>query len=149
MNKPVTPSTYVHCLNVGLIRELSDFIDLREGWKKLAVAIKKPSGDDRYNQFHLRRCEGLLQTGKSATGELLFHQGTTNCTVGDPVNLLVQNEFFAPASLLLPDAIPKTVNTLPHREAVTVEQNQRPLCGKDRKDIHDTCVESSIKLYAT
>uniref|UniRef100_A0A9L0TLH0 Interleukin 1 receptor associated kinase 4 n=1 Tax=Equus caballus TaxID=9796 RepID=A0A9L0TLH0_HORSE len=53
MNKPITPSTYVRCLNLGLIRKLSDFIDPQEGWKKLAVAIKKPSGDDRYNQFHI------------------------------------------------------------------------------------------------
>uniref|UniRef100_A0A8Q3SIT8 Interleukin 1 receptor associated kinase 4 n=1 Tax=Homo sapiens TaxID=9606 RepID=A0A8Q3SIT8_HUMAN len=55
MNKPITPSTYVRCLNVGLIRKLSDFIDPQEGWKKLAVAIKKPSGDDRYNQFHISK----------------------------------------------------------------------------------------------
>lgn len=102
MNKPITASTYVRCLNVGLIRKLSDFIDPQEGWKKLAVAIKKPSGDDRYNQFHIRRFEALLQTGKSPTCELLFDWGTTNCTVGDLVDLLVQNEFFAPASLLLP-----------------------------------------------
>nr|3MOP_G Chain G, Interleukin-1 receptor-associated kinase 4 [Homo sapiens]3MOP_H Chain H, Interleukin-1 receptor-associated kinase 4 [Homo sapiens]3MOP_I Chain I, Interleukin-1 receptor-associated kinase 4 [Homo sapiens]3MOP_J Chain J, Interleukin-1 receptor-associated kinase 4 [Homo sapiens] len=103
---PITPSTYVRCLNVGLIRKLSDFIDPQEGWKKLAVAIKKPSGDDRYNQFHIRRFEALLQTGKSPTSELLFDWGTTNCTVGDLVDLLIQNEFFAPASLLLPDAVP-------------------------------------------
>nr|XP_036310421.1 interleukin-1 receptor-associated kinase 4 isoform X2 [Pipistrellus kuhlii] len=132
MNKPVTPSTYVRCLNVGLIRKLSDFIDPQEGWKKLAVAIKKPSGDDRYNQFHIRRFEALLQTGKSPTSELLFDWGTTNCTVGDLVDLLIQNEFFAPASLLLPDAVPKTVKTLPCKEAVTVEQNQMPLYNKDR-----------------
>ncbi|KAK1341243.1 hypothetical protein QTO34_017646 [Cnephaeus nilssonii] len=132
MNKPVTPSTYVRCLNVGLIRKLSDFIDPQEGWKKLAVAIKKPSGDDRYNQFHIRRFEALLQTGKSPTSELLFDWGTTNCTVGDLVDLLIQNEFFAPASLLLPDAVPKTVKTLPCKEAVTVEQTQMPLYNKDR-----------------
>ncbi|XP_028389150.1 interleukin-1 receptor-associated kinase 4 [Phyllostomus discolor] len=135
MNKPITPSTYVRCLNVGLIRKLSDFIDPQEGWKKLAVAIKKPSGDDRYNQFHIRRFEALLQTGKSPTGELLFDWGTTNCTVGDLVDLLIQNEFFAPASLLLPDAVPKTVNTLPCKEAVTVEQNQRPLYGQGRTSV--------------
>ncbi|KAH0500114.1 Interleukin-1 receptor-associated kinase 4 [Microtus ochrogaster] len=102
MNKPLTPSTYVRSLNVGLIRKLSDFIDPQEGWKKLAVAIKKPSGDDRYNQFHIRRFEALLQTGKSPTCELLFDWGTTNCTVGDLVDLLIQIELFAPATLLLP-----------------------------------------------
>ncbi|XP_022375222.1 interleukin-1 receptor-associated kinase 4 isoform X2 [Enhydra lutris kenyoni] len=132
MNKPITSSTYVRCLNLGLIRKLSDFIDPQEGWKKLAVAIKKPSGDDRYNQFHIRRFEALLQTGKSPTCELLFDWGTTNCTVGDLVDLLIQNEFFAAASLLLPDAVPKTVNTLPSNEAVTVQQKQLPLYGKDR-----------------
>ncbi|XP_047722229.1 interleukin-1 receptor-associated kinase 4 isoform X1 [Prionailurus viverrinus] len=132
MNKPITSSTYVRSLNVGLIRKLSDFIDPQEGWKKLAVAIKKPSGDDRYNQFHIRRFEALLQTGKSPTCELLFDWGTTNCTVGDLVDLLVQNEFFAPASLLLPDAVPQTVNTLPAKEAVTIPQKELPLCGKDK-----------------
>lgn len=122
----------MRCLNVGLIRKLSDFIDPQEGWKKLAVAIKKPSGDDRYNQFHIRRFEALLQTGKSPTCELLFDWGTTNCTVGDLVDLLVQNEFFAPASLLLPDAVPQTVNTLPSKEPVTVQQKQVPLYGKEK-----------------
>nr|XP_020143079.1 interleukin-1 receptor-associated kinase 4 isoform X2 [Microcebus murinus] len=135
MNKPITSSTYVRCLNVGLIRKLSDFIDPQEGWKRLAASIKKPSGDDRYNQFHIRRFEALLQTGKSPTCELLFDWGTTNCTVGDLVDLLVQNEFFAPASLLLPDAIPKTVNKLPCQEAVTVQQTQMPFCGKDRTSV--------------
>ncbi|XP_010613700.1 interleukin-1 receptor-associated kinase 4 isoform X1 [Fukomys damarensis] len=130
MNKPITPSTYVRCLNVGLIRKLSDFIDPQEGWKKLAVAIKKPSGDDRYNQFHIRRFEALVQTGKSPTSELLFDWGTTNCTVGDLVDILIQNELFAPASLLLPDAVPKPVNTLPSKEAVTVQQNHMPFYEK-------------------
>ncbi|XP_023579293.1 interleukin-1 receptor-associated kinase 4 isoform X2 [Octodon degus] len=130
MNKPITPSTYVRCLNVGLIRKLSDFIDPQEGWKKLAVAIKKPSGDDRYNQFHIRRFEALIQTGKSPTSELLFDWGTTNCTVADLVDILVQNEFFAPASLLLPDAVPKPATTLPSKEAVTVQQKHAPFCEK-------------------
>lgn len=56
----------------------------------------------------LRRFEALLQTGKSPTGELLFDWGTTNCTVGDLVDLLIQNEFFAPASLLLPGKLSVT-----------------------------------------
>ncbi|KAM5289321.1 interleukin-1 receptor-associated kinase 4 isoform 1-T1 [Ctenodactylus gundi] len=132
MNKPITPSTYVRCLNVGLIRKLSDFIDPQEGWKKLAVAIKKPSGDDRYNQFHIRRFEALIQNGKSPTSELLFDWGTTNCTVGDLVDLLVQNEFFAPASLLLPESVPKPVNTLPSKEAVTGQQKHMPFYEKEK-----------------
>ncbi|XP_012874289.1 PREDICTED: interleukin-1 receptor-associated kinase 4 isoform X1 [Dipodomys ordii] len=132
MNKPITPSTYVRNLNVGLIRKLSDFMDPQEGWKKLAVAIKKPSGDERYNQFHIRRFEALLQSGKSPTSELLFDWGTTNCTVGELVDLLVQNEFFAPASLLLPDAIPKADNILHPKEAITVPQKQMPFYEKEK-----------------
>ncbi|XP_021516475.1 interleukin-1 receptor-associated kinase 4 isoform X1 [Meriones unguiculatus] len=135
MNKPLTPSTYVRSLNVGIIRKLSDFIDPQEGWKKLAVAIKKPSGDDRYNQFHIRRFEALLQSGKSPTCELLFDWGTTNCTVGDLVDLLVQTEFFAPATLLLPDAVPQTISNIPTGEAVTVAQTHGPCCGKDRTSV--------------
>lgn len=127
MDKSITPSTYVRSLNLGLIRKLADFIDPQEGWKKLAVSIKKPSGDDRYNQFHIRRFEALCQTGKSPTSELLFDWGTTNCTVGDLTDILVQNEFFAPACLLLPDAVPKTV-----REAATVEQTQSLPHDKNR-----------------
>uniref|UniRef100_A0A2K6GQL3 Interleukin-1 receptor-associated kinase 4 n=2 Tax=Propithecus coquereli TaxID=379532 RepID=A0A2K6GQL3_PROCO len=81
------------------------------------------------------RFEALLQTGKSPTCELLFDWGTTNCTVGDLVDLLVQNEFFAPASLLLPDAVPRTINKLPCKEAVTVQQTQMPFYGKDRTSV--------------
>ncbi|XP_011243947.1 interleukin-1 receptor-associated kinase 4 isoform X1 [Mus musculus] len=135
MNKPLTPSTYIRNLNVGILRKLSDFIDPQEGWKKLAVAIKKPSGDDRYNQFHIRRFEALLQTGKSPTCELLFDWGTTNCTVGDLVDLLVQIELFAPATLLLPDAVPQTVKSLPPREAATVAQTHGPCQEKDRTSV--------------
>lgn len=138
MNKPLTPSTYVRSLNVGIIRKLSDFIDPQEGWKKLAVAIKKPSGDDRYNQFHIRRFEALLQTGKSPTCELLFDWGTTNCTVGDLVALLVQIELYAPATLLLPDAVPQNISNIPSREAATVAQTHRPGPEKDRASIMPT-----------
>ncbi|KFO18644.1 Interleukin-1 receptor-associated kinase 4 [Fukomys damarensis] len=77
-----------------------------------------------------RRFEALVQTGKSPTSELLFDWGTTNCTVGDLVDILIQNELFAPASLLLPDAVPKPVNTLPSKEAVTVQQNHMPFYEK-------------------
>ncbi|XP_044533440.1 interleukin-1 receptor-associated kinase 4 [Gracilinanus agilis] len=119
MNKTITSSTYVRCLNVGLIRQLADFIDPQEGWKKLAVDIKKPSGESRYNQFHIRRFEGLLQSGKSPTSELLFDWGTTNCTVGDLVDLLIKNEFLAPARLLLPDSVPEIVHVLPQEKFAT------------------------------
>lgn len=54
MSKPLTPSTYVRCISYGLMRQLADFIDPQEGWKKLAVDITNPSGDSRYNQMHIR-----------------------------------------------------------------------------------------------
>ena len=79
----------------------------------------------------------IFRMKKPRSNELRIEDEQTHNTVnivGDLVDLLVQNEFLAPVSLLLPGAIPQTVNTLPCKEAVTVEQNQRPFCGKDRKD---------------
>lgn len=52
--------------------------------------------------YLLRRFEALVQMGKSPTCELLYDWGTTNCTVADLVDLLMRNQFLAPASLLLP-----------------------------------------------
>lgn len=43
--------------------------------------------------------------------------------------------FFAPASLLLPDAVPKPINTLPSKVTVTVEQKQMPLYGSNRTSV--------------
>ncbi|XP_028913865.1 interleukin-1 receptor-associated kinase 4 isoform X1 [Ornithorhynchus anatinus] len=134
MSKTVTPSTYVRCLNFGLIRQLADFIDPQEGWKKLAVDIKKPSGESKYNQLHIRRFEGLIQMGKSPTCELLFDWGTSNCTVGDLVDLLIRNQFLAPASLLLPDAVPKTDQTfpLPSQETLPIQEKPVPPLDKEK-----------------
>ncbi|XP_075065172.1 interleukin-1 receptor-associated kinase 4 [Mixophyes fleayi] len=100
MSKAVTPSTYVRNLGPGLLRQLSDFLDPQEGWKTIAMDIRKASGEPRYTQFHIRRFEGILQKGKSPTHELLYDWGTTNCTVRDLTELLVRNEFFTAASLL-------------------------------------------------
>ncbi|XP_010213831.1 PREDICTED: interleukin-1 receptor-associated kinase 4 [Tinamus guttatus] len=105
MSKRVTASTYVRCLGYGLVRQLADFMDPQEGWKRLAVDIREPSGESRYNQMHIRRFEALIQMGKSPTCELLYDWGTTNCTVGDLVDLLIRNQFLAPARLLLPEAV--------------------------------------------
>lgn len=44
----------------------------------------------------------MERMGKSPTCELLYDWGTTNCTVADLVELLLRNQFLAPASLLLP-----------------------------------------------
>lgn len=52
--------------------------------------------------YLLRRFEAFVKMGKSPTCELLYDWGTTNCTVGDLVDLLIRNQFLAPASLLLP-----------------------------------------------
>ncbi|XP_069048470.1 interleukin-1 receptor-associated kinase 4 isoform X1 [Lepisosteus oculatus] len=102
MSKTITPSTYVRNLNHGMFRKLADFLDPQEDWKKIAVNIQKPSGEPRYNQFHLRRFEQQAAIGKSPTSELLYDWGTTNCTVGDLVDILVQNQLLSSASLLLP-----------------------------------------------
>ncbi|KAM4677422.1 interleukin-1 receptor-associated kinase 4 isoform 2-T4 [Discoglossus pictus] len=102
MSKSVTSSTYVRNLGLGTVRQLADFLDYQEAWKKIAMDIKKPSGEPRYTQFHIRRFEGIIQTGKSPTCELLCDWGTTNCTVQDLMDLLVKHQFIAAASFLLP-----------------------------------------------
>ncbi|XP_029471057.1 interleukin-1 receptor-associated kinase 4 isoform X4 [Rhinatrema bivittatum] len=132
MSKSISPSTYVRCLNFGVLRQLADFLDPQEGWKKIAVDIKKPSGEARYNQLHIRRFEGSVQMGKSPTCELLFDWGTTNCTVSDLVELLVRNQFLAAASLLLPDSIEAvswtSQNTMPvHEIYMTRERPARKM----------------------
>lgn len=52
-----------------------------------------------------RRFEGLVAQGKSPTVELLNDWGTTNCTVGDLVDILKSHKLLAAASLLLPGMI--------------------------------------------
>ncbi|XP_053261545.1 interleukin-1 receptor-associated kinase 4 isoform X1 [Podarcis raffonei] len=110
---PITPSMCVRCLGYGMMRQLADFIDPQDGWKKLAADIKDPSGANIYSQLHIRRFEALKQVGKSPTCELLFDWGTQNCTVSDLVDLLIRNHFFAPAKLLLPDSMRTTDTTVP------------------------------------
>ncbi|XP_051886170.1 interleukin-1 receptor-associated kinase 4-like isoform X2 [Pristis pectinata] len=109
MNKSLNPKAYIRSLNHRLIRELSDILDPQDGWKRLAVNIKKPTGEPRYSQLHIRRFEGVVQMGKSPTTELLFDWGTTNTTVHELVEILVQNHFLAAASLLLPEEVPKAI----------------------------------------
>jgi len=50
-----------------------------------------------------RRFEAAVLQGKSPTMEMLFDWGTTNCTVGDLVEILVRHQLFAAVSVLLPD----------------------------------------------
>uniref|UniRef100_A0A3B4A8P3 Interleukin-1 receptor-associated kinase 4 n=1 Tax=Periophthalmus magnuspinnatus TaxID=409849 RepID=A0A3B4A8P3_9GOBI len=103
MNKPLTPSTYIRNLSFSLRRELSYFLDPQEGWKDVIMCIRKPSGELKYCQHHVRQFELLLQQGKSPTIELLNDWGTTNCTVRDLVDILKSQQLLAAASLLLPE----------------------------------------------
>ncbi|XP_076589150.1 interleukin-1 receptor-associated kinase 4 [Chaetodon auriga] len=102
MNKSVTSATYIRNLSYSLRRELSDFLDPQENWKDVIVSIRKPSGEFRYTQHHVRRFEGLIAQGKSPTVELLADWGTTNSTVGELVDILKSNKLLAAASVLLP-----------------------------------------------
>ncbi|XP_044212631.1 interleukin-1 receptor-associated kinase 4 isoform X3 [Thunnus albacares] len=107
MNNSVTSATYIRNLNYSLRRKLSEFLDPHESWKDVIVSIRKPSGELRYSQHHLRKFEGLVAQGKSPTVELLNDWGTSNSTVGELVDILKSNKLLAAASLLLPveDAI--------------------------------------------
>ncbi|XP_024137045.1 interleukin-1 receptor-associated kinase 4 isoform X1 [Oryzias melastigma] len=105
MNRSVTSATYVRNISYSLRRQLSDFLDPHETWKDLIVAIRKPSGEPRYTQHHVRRFEGLMAQGKSVTVELLNDWGTTNSTVGELVDILRSLNLLAAANLLLPESI--------------------------------------------
>ncbi|XP_070804174.1 interleukin-1 receptor-associated kinase 4 [Pituophis catenifer annectens] len=120
MTNSITPSTYVRSLGYGMMRQLADFIDPQEGWKKLAADITDSSGAKRYNQMQIRRFEALKQVGKSPTCELLYDWGTLNCTVSDLVDLLIRNQFLAPASLLIPETV------LLHKKGPLVEGKKIP-----------------------
>ncbi|XP_059508436.1 interleukin-1 receptor-associated kinase 4 isoform X2 [Stegostoma tigrinum] len=128
MNKSLTPKSYIRHLNHGLIQELSDMLDPQDGWKKLAVSIKKPTGELRYSQLHIRRFEGVIPMGKSPTAELLFDWGTTNATVHDFVEILIQNNFLAAASLVLPDKVPLAIPP-----DLLAGKNDNPICDSAYK----------------
>ncbi|KAM6089580.1 interleukin-1 receptor-associated kinase 4 isoform 4-T9 [Theristicus caerulescens] len=157
MSKPVTTSTYVRCISYGLMRQLADFIDPQEGWKKLAVDITDPSGESRYNQMHIRsyievmRFEAFVQMGKSPTCELLYDWGTTNCTVGDLVDLLIRNQFLAPASLLLPEAVRMAQEvTLPlsSQETLPIHEKQLPIQEKEVASVKPLLAQSTEKQHS-
>ncbi|KAF0040631.1 hypothetical protein F2P81_006529 [Scophthalmus maximus] len=82
--------------------ELSDFLDPQDRWRDVAVSIRKPSGELRYSQHHVRRFEGLVAQGRSPTEELLSDWGTTNSTVGELVDILRSHKLLAAACVLLP-----------------------------------------------
>ncbi|XP_062849011.1 interleukin-1 receptor-associated kinase 4 [Trichomycterus rosablanca] len=112
MSSSINSDTLVRKLNHSTLRTLSDFLDPQDGWKTVLVDIKKETGEPRYTQLHLRRFESLVAKGKSPTVELLYDWGTTNCTVGELVDILLKHKLNAPATVLLPDiAAPPAVST--------------------------------------
>lgn len=54
MSNSVTSATYIRHLSYSLRRKLSDFLDPHDRWKDVIVSIRKPSGDFRYSQHHVR-----------------------------------------------------------------------------------------------
>ncbi|XP_018540121.1 interleukin-1 receptor-associated kinase 4 isoform X2 [Lates calcarifer] len=102
MNNSVTSATYIRNLSYTLRRRLSDFLDPQDRWKDVVVSIRKPGGELRYSQHHMRRFEGLVAQGRSPTEELLNDWGTTNSTVGELVDILRSHKLLAAASVLLP-----------------------------------------------
>ncbi|XP_034390290.1 interleukin-1 receptor-associated kinase 4 isoform X1 [Cyclopterus lumpus] len=118
MNNSVTSATYIRSLSYSLRRRLSDFLDPQDRWKDVITAIRKPSGDLRYSQLHVRRFEGLVAQGKSPTVELLVDWGTTNSTVGELVDILRSHKLLAAASVLLPEEEAVSPETQPASPAV-------------------------------
>nr|XP_020478181.1 interleukin-1 receptor-associated kinase 4 isoform X2 [Monopterus albus] len=102
MDISVTSATYIRNLSYSLRRKLSDFLDPQDRWKDVIVSIRKPGGEMRYPQHHVRRFEGLVAQGRSPTLELLNDWGTTNSTVGELVDILKSHKLVAAASVLLP-----------------------------------------------
>uniref|UniRef100_A0A3P9J8Q8 Interleukin-1 receptor-associated kinase 4 n=1 Tax=Oryzias latipes TaxID=8090 RepID=A0A3P9J8Q8_ORYLA len=107
MDSSVTSATYVRNISYSLRRKLSDCLDPYETWRDLIVALRKPNGEPRYTQHHVRRFEGLVAQGKSVTVELLNDWGTTNSTVGELVDILRSLNLLAAANLLLPEVLSK------------------------------------------
>lgn len=99
----MTRDTPVRKLRFSALRALSDLLDPQETWRSVAMGITKPSGEPRYSQQHIRRFEAVVLQGKSPTMEMLFDWGTTDCSVGDLVEILLRHQLLAAVSVLLPD----------------------------------------------
>ncbi|XP_026221031.1 interleukin-1 receptor-associated kinase 4 [Anabas testudineus] len=126
MSNSVTSATYIRHLSYGLRRKLSDFLDPQDRWKDVIVSIRKPSGDLRYSQHHVRRFEGLLAQGRSPTVELLNDWGTTNCTVGELVDILKSHKLLAAACVLIPDTV-EEVTSAETRQTSAAEESYSAL----------------------
>uniref|UniRef100_A0A8C9R7U3 Interleukin-1 receptor-associated kinase 4 n=1 Tax=Scleropages formosus TaxID=113540 RepID=A0A8C9R7U3_SCLFO len=145
MSEAVAPSTFVRSLGYGTLHQLADFLDPQDSWKRVLMEIRKPTGEPRYSQLHLRRFEGVVAMGKSPTIALLSDWGTTNCTVGQLVDILVRNQLLAPARLLLPVPCPPSVHpsiseTVGLSKQVTVAMGraeERQLADSTRTQVED------------
>ncbi|KAF7660779.1 hypothetical protein LDENG_00275300 [Lucifuga dentata] len=121
MNNKATSATYVRNLSLSLRRKLSDFLDPQERWKDVIVSIRNPNGELRYSQSHVRRFEALVAQGRSPTLELLHDWGTSNCTVGELVDILKSHMLLAPASVLLPDVVEEVISAETRQTSAAVE----------------------------
>ncbi|XP_061323773.1 interleukin-1 receptor-associated kinase 4 isoform X3 [Pezoporus flaviventris] len=90
--------------------------------------------------------------GKSPTCELLYDWGTTNCTVADLVDLLIRNQFLAPASLLLPGNSVRMAQevTLPlsSQETLPIHEKQLPVQEKEVASIQPVLAQSTEKQHS-
>uniref|UniRef100_A0A3B3UZM9 Interleukin-1 receptor-associated kinase 4 n=1 Tax=Poecilia latipinna TaxID=48699 RepID=A0A3B3UZM9_9TELE len=128
MSSSLTSASYIRNISYGLRRQLSDFLDPQDRWKDVIVSIRKPSGEPRYSQLHVRRFEGLVAQGKSPTVELLNDWGTTNCTVGELVDILKSRNLLAAAQThLLPLPLPPDRD--PPTRPLGETQSQPPPAG--------------------
>ncbi|XP_055047609.2 interleukin-1 receptor-associated kinase 4 [Misgurnus anguillicaudatus] len=146
----VTADTLVRSLRFTTLRRLSDLLDPQDTWRTVMMDIKKPTGEPRYTQLHIRRFDAAVLQGKSPTTEMLFDWGTTNCTVRDLVEILIRHELFAAVSVLLPDKICQldkgsTVAsniTLPEDDIRKPEQTETPLMEPDSTNRPEETSES-------
>ncbi|KAI6079160.1 Interleukin-1 receptor-associated kinase 4 isoform X1 [Aix galericulata] len=152
MSRAVGPTTPVRHLPYGLLQRLAAFIDPQDGWRRLAADIAGPSGESRYTQLHIRRFEAFERMGKSPTCELLYDWGTSSCTVADLVELLLRNQFLAPASLLLPEAVKEAQEvTLPlsSQETLPIDEKQLPIQEKEVAAVKTSLPESTEEQPST
>ncbi|KAK7121164.1 hypothetical protein R3I93_022300 [Phoxinus phoxinus] len=120
----VTRATPVRKLRFSTLRALSDQLDPQEDWRSVMMDISGTSGEPRYSQLHIRRFEAAVLQGKSPTMEMLFDWGTTNCTVGDLVEILTRHQLFSAVSVLLPED--KTCHTKAAQREEQLRLSARP-----------------------
>ncbi|KAG1938326.1 interleukin-1 receptor-associated kinase 4 isoform X2 [Pimephales promelas] len=125
----VTRATLVRKLRFSTLRALSDLLDPQETWRNVMMDISGTTGEPRYSQLHIRRFEAAVLQGKSPTMEMLFDWGTTNCTVGDLVEILVRHQLFAAVSVLLPE------DQICHTKAAQREEVRLSACPEVPKPV--------------